>query len=78
MVDLAVLRVQNFSPLIFIALFCQPPQNSHTDHRLIAPDTCAFLALGICLLAWLGENFFNFAFLLSVDFPDAHQTSRLS
>ncbi|HEY6368141.1 MAG TPA: hypothetical protein VI585_25455, partial [Candidatus Binatia bacterium] len=42
------------------------------------PVTLAFLALGIRLFAGLGENFFNFAFVLSVNFSYTHQTTRLA
>src|SRR5215510_5944292 len=77
-IDLAVFRVQNFSSLIFIALFRQTPQDGHAHHRLIAPAPFAFFAIRILRLARLGKNLLNFAFVLSVHFSYAYQTTGLA
>src|SRR5215510_12472350 len=77
-IDLAVFRVQNFSSLIFIALFRQTPQDGHAHHRLIAPAPFAFFAIRILRLARIGKNLLNFAFVLSVHFSYAYQTTGLA
>src|SRR5215467_178996 len=77
-IDLAVFWVQNFSSLIFIALFRQTPQDGHAHHRLITPAPFAFLAIRILRLARLGKNLLNFAFVLSVHFFYAYQTTGLA
>src|SRR5262244_1011350 len=77
-IDLTVFRIQNFSSLIFISLFRQTPQNGHAHHRLITPAPLTFLAIRILRLARLGKNLLNFAFVLSVHFSDAYQTTGLA
>src|SRR5262249_8257894 len=77
-IDLAVFWVQNFSSLIFIALFRQTPQDGHAHHRLITPAPFAFLAIRILRLAPLGKNLLNFAFVFSVHFSYAYQATGLA
>src|SRR5215471_4580841 len=77
-IGLAVFRIQNFSSLIFIALFRQTPQNCHAHHRLITPAPLTFLAIRILRLARLGKNLLNFAFVLSVHFSNAYQATGLA
>src|SRR5262249_5321378 len=47
-------------------------------YRLITPAPLTFLAIRILRLARLGENLLNFAFVLSVHFSDAYQTTGLA
>src|SRR5215471_2557107 len=77
-IDVAVFRIQNFSSLIFIALSRQTPQNGHAHHRLITAAPFTFLAIRILRLARLGKNLLNFAFVLSVHFSYAYQTTGLA
>src|SRR4030095_6815905 len=56
-IDLTVFRIQNFSPLIFLSLFRQTPQNGHAHHRLITPATSHFSQFGFGSSPGLGKIF---------------------
>ena len=73
-IHVAVFWIQDSSPLIFITLFLQPPQNGHSDNRLILRWTVTFLALRVRVFTGHGENLFYLALIFAVDLDDAYRS----
>src|SRR2546425_3282742 len=72
-INLAVIRIENFSAGVLLPVPAQPPQDFQADDRRVPQLAAAFLAQGIRTGRRRGKHRLHGAFELSFDLDDAHQ-----
>src|SRR6266446_4230695 len=72
-INLAVVRIENFSAGVLLPVPAQPPQDLHAYDRRVLQLAVAFLAQGIRTGRGRREHCVHGALELSVDLDDAHQ-----